>query len=78
MVNTVARHLVAFVHDALHHLRGMFREIAGTEEGGPDAVLLQHVQDAVGTFYRHLHAFFQREVHTVFTGYVKLLGVKTQ
>ena len=52
-------------------------KIAGAEEGGFHAVGLQHVQDAVGALARHLHAFIQGEVYSVFARHVKLLCVKT-
>ena len=59
VVYTMTGHLMALVHDTLHHLWGILREVARAEEGRPHMVVLQNVEDAVGANLRDSHPLFQ-------------------
>ena len=78
MVHTMTGHLVAFLHDAQHHLLGVFGKVSCTEEGCFDTVFLQHVENAMSSLYTDLHTFFHRNVYVLLARYVELLRVKTQ
>ena len=78
VVHTMTCHLMAFVHDTLHHLGGVLGKISCAEERRLDVILLQHIKDAVRSDLRDGHPLLQREVHPMFTGHIELLCVKTQ
>ncbi len=78
MVYTMTGNLMSIVHNTLHQVRCLFSKITRAEEGCPDIVLFQYIEDTVRTFYADLHTFCQREIHAMLTRYVELLCIKTQ
>ena len=64
--------------DTLQDLWGVLGKVARTEEGGTDAVLFQHIEDATGANLRNSHTLLQREINAMLARHVELFCIKTQ